>query len=254
MFHTIASHPAQPAPLQPADPRPADLLRHGYPAWVRDLAAGTRIAFHGILFGTAGVIAGATVPGMAGAYLGPLIGAIAAAACVRGAWALTARDPGGGVEIAPPAARWAVRIGLSAAAVACGLQLLVVAVPADWSGLGWAVPAGRVLALAGAAGHFAFLCHLARVSQHIPNDALVHRARFAAYGFGLSLVAVAGLGTRAASTASPTLATSAAAYSLIVALVALLVYAVLTLQLLRRLDRALSIQADYASGMASRGR
>jgi hypothetical protein len=256
MIQAVASHHARaPSPATPAaQPLSSDLLRYGHPAWVRSLADAAAIALWGVALGLAAAVVETTAPGAAGRWAGPLAGITAAVVCARAAWKLTAPDPTGQVEMTSRAMRWTVRVALCAWVAKHVLQMFLVAAPADVHWLKWVLLAALCAGLAGVAGQFALLRHLSAMALRIPNPTLSHRAGFVGRGYPIAIAGVTLLGALAPGAAASNTFRAVAAYATIVVLVALCVYSVLYAHLLHRLRRALSIQGDYARGIASRAR
>ena len=254
MILTIDSRGAAAPSVDPTIPvPPEDLLRHGQPRWVRRLSGATRVTACGVLLFVTGAILAATVPGSLGAWVGPLVGVAGAALWARGAWVLTAADPSGRIAVGSSASRWSIRAGMVVGTVAWGLQAVAAVAPPDWQ---WQ-PRVHLAAVAGgaigAAAIFALCRHLASLALRVPNPLLARRARFVGWGVG---VAQAGSASLAAvdpvAFANAGVFRAVAIYTTIFMLVALVVYGVMCLHLLRRVGRALSIQADFAQGLASR--
>jgi hypothetical protein len=229
-----------------------ELVRYGKPAWVRSLAKGAGIGGWGVLLGVAAAVASATVPGPLGKWLGPVFAIAAGLVLFRGASLLTKRDPSWQVTVGSGAVRWFVRFAMVVWVASRGVHFVPLLAPHDW------MMSMRLLELIaigaglfGVAGQFALLHHVNLLALRIPNAALSRRARIVRPAYSIALIA---------ATMLPAVMPHAAAYAryagyaTIVALFALLVYGVMALVLLNRLQRALAIQADYAQGIASRAR
>jgi hypothetical protein len=222
-----------------------EILKYGDARWVRGLARGARLCEWAVLLAVGATILGATTRGSAGQWIGYIAAVAAGALQLRAAWLLTASDPAGQIAVGSPRVRWAIRA--AATASVCGTALLVFRIDPlrQWLPLVSILTAVLALAAPFAALHFIHLLAL-----RVPNHELARRARVMRWAYcGALAVAVV--------TLNPLLPPAithlrAAAYAAVASLVALAAYGVMCGVLLRRVRRALSIQADYAHGLSTR--
>lgn len=222
-------------------------IKYGEPGWLRGLARGAGRCEWAVLAAVGGIVVGATAGGRAGQWASHVLAVVAAVLQLRGAWLLTAPDPAGQIDVAPPSVRWALRA--AAAASLAGTVLLVFHFEPLRRWLAFVSVATSVLALA---APFATLYFVHLLSLRVPDFSLARRARVVRWAYcGALAVAVVTLNPLL----PPAIAhTRAAAYAAVASLVALSAYGLMYATLLRRLRRALSVQGDYAEGLAARAR
>ena len=224
-----------------------ELLKYGDARWVRGLARGTGLCEWAVLLAVAATILGGTTRGSAGQWLGHLAAVAAGVLQLRAAWLLTASDPAGQILVGSARVRWALRAAATASVGGTALLVFRLDPLRQWLPLVAIVSA--VLALA---APFAALNFIHLLALRVPNAALARRARVVRWAYcGALAVAVV--------TLNPLLPPAithlrAATYAAVASLVALGAYGVMCAVLLRRVRRALSIQADYAHGLSARAR
>jgi len=161
-----------------------DLIRYSDPAWIRSIR-------RGVIFSMIATAIGVVAMLLAFAFRGNQIAQIASSFIVElffliGAWLLTMPDPGGVGEDKYGRARRVIRftlfVGLANHAVTFALQTSV-----------WTPPAraalqmlGCVAAVVGVVGQFATLSYLSQLALRIPDDRIARRAHFLMYALGMS--------------------------------------------------------------------
>ena len=243
-----------------------DLLRYSEPRWLQNLSSGAGFVFWGLLLSIAVSFVGGIVAQFVGPWVGPLFGIAGGIVYLYGAWLLTEPDPSGLGERQYGRARQIIRVALAASIVGQVLQFIAAT----------AAPSPEVMVtfgiitmaagLIGVVGQFAMLRYLERLARRIPDDSLSKMARTLFWGYGGALalgVLLGGAAAIAAATlgSTPPVAGApggggpgpgmagvlgAAAIFGCLIFIALLVFGIMFLVLLRRLQSAFSQQAHYA--------
>jgi hypothetical protein len=236
-----------------------DLLRYSDPTWLQNLSTGAGLAFWGILLNAVGGFVAGIVAQVAGAWTGPLMGIAAGLLYLYGAWQLTQPDPSGLGENRYGRARQIIRVALVVGVLSQFLQF-VVATTAPPRELFIAIGVVATGAgLVGVVGHFAMLRYLDRLAQRIPDPALAKSARTLFWAYGSTMAAAIVLGGAVAIAlalnggarfqGAPGAAAGLLGTAAFVGCglgIALLVFGIMFLVLLRRLQGAFSLQAHYA--------
>jgi hypothetical protein len=226
-----------------------DLLRYSDPQWVMELSHGTAYMFWGILLGIAVGFVGGLVAAALGPWIGPFLNVIGGAVSLYGAWLLTQPDPSGIGEDKYGTSRRIIRIGLAANVLGYVVQIVgVTTVPPPEMRVAIGVVA-VVVGLVGVVGQFATLRYLERLSLRLPDERLSKSARTLFWGYGITLLATVLLGgIVAVAMATARGGPGAGPLGVIgcVAVIALLVFGIWFLVLLRQLQGAFAQQAHYA--------
>jgi hypothetical protein len=237
------------------------LLRYSDPEWVAGLARGTAFVFWGILLGfLVSFTAGVFLRNYFGPRVSAIVGAMGGLVYLYGVWLMTEPDPSGIGEDQYGRARRIIRFTTIVGIVQ---NVLAVAEPDVQHSRALTIAFGvasLAAGLIGVAGQFAELRYLQLLARRISDEKLSRRARFLFWAFGGSLAVVMVLGSAAGIggfvLARPGVARSVprgiigvlAAFGILtgVAVIAMLVFGLMYLLLLRRLKRAFRQQAEYA--------
>jgi hypothetical protein len=230
-----------------------DLLRYSDPEWVMNLANGAAFLFWGILLGIAVSIVGAFIAAFAGPWIAPFFSIVGGAVNLYGAWLLTEPDPSGVGEDKYGTARRIIRIGLAANLVGYVIQIIDVTtvLPPEMRVVMTVVAV--TVGLVGAVGQFAMLRYLGRLSERIPDERLSKSARTLFWGYGVTLFAsvlfggILAIAMAAAGGTRPNMA-FVGIFGILgcAAVIAMLVFGIWFLVLLRQLQASFAQQAHYA--------
>jgi hypothetical protein len=227
------------------------LLRYSDPNWVEKVGFGLAIIAWMMIIA---ILVG-FVGGFIGAFTHPAVPAIlnlgATLVSYYGVWLMTEPDPSGIGEDPMITARKVIRAALLFGVLASAIQLLEV------GGVGAAMgPAARITLIAVAVvtvlislvGEFAKFIYYEQLSRRIPNDSLANRARFLrwAYVISIGVMIIAGALTAIAAALGAGAELMGFACVIGVAGIALLVFGILTIILVFRLQAAVRIQARLA--------
>ena len=255
-LHVNARCPECGAPVGVAVHGP--LLRYGDPQWVRNLSRGAGVYFWGIIVGILlGIVAGLFVLAV-GKWVAPVLGMIGQGVALYGAWLLTEPDPSGIGEDQYGLARRVIRLSLL-----CGVVQFFINFSTGYAQFSRELTVTLMVASGAASllnvmGQFAMLRYLERLAQRIPNPRHSARARFLfwAYGGALAFVVLLGgvIGIAGYLAAGRGMAPGTGAVSMLAGLaclmvpvgIALVVFLVMFLVLLYRLQVAFDEQAKFA--------
>lgn len=220
------------------------LLRFSDVAWLHKLKRGVDLILYGILLSVIVGIVGGIAATAAGSSAAPLLVNIITLGLglmvAYGQWLLTEPDPSGRGEVQYGTMRKLVRASVIASIFSSVLNLL----PVDRSSSAVSyvlVSIGVILALITIVGYIAFFFYLSRLAARVPDELSMNRSRFLGWAFPVSYGAMIILGLIAA------LGQSLAAGGLaIVVLIAVIVFAVMSLFLLGRMRRNFREQAERA--------
>jgi MFS family permease len=236
-----------------------DLLRYSEPQWLQGLSTGAAFCFWGILAAVAIGFVGGILAQVVGPWVGPLTGIAGNVVYLYGAWLLTQPDPSGLGENKYGRSRQIIRVALVTGVFSQFLQFVVLTTaPSPELMVAFGVVA-TAAGLFGVVGQFAMMRYLDRLAQRIPDPTLSRSARTLFWGYGLTLAAAVLLGgafmiamaVNGNAGGAPGGATgmgvlgTAAVFGCGVA-IALVVFGILFLVLLRRMQGAFSLQAHYA--------
>jgi hypothetical protein len=236
-----------------------DLLRYSEPQWLQGLSTGAAFCFWGILASIAVGFVGGILTQVVGPWVGPLVGIAGNVIYLYGAWLLTQPDPSGLGENKYGRSRQIIRVALVVGVLSQFLQfVMLTTAPSPEVTIVFGV-ASTAAGLVGVAGQFAMLRYLDRLAQRIPDPRLSKSARTLFWGYGLAMVAAVLLGGaiviamavngNAGGPPSGAMGVgvlgTAAVFGCGIA-IALLVFGILFLVLLRRLQGAFSLQAHWA--------
>jgi hypothetical protein len=253
------------------------LLRYGDPGWVRDLGRGAGLMFWGILASVVLGLLAALLNLAFGPYVGQTVALLGSLIQLYGVWLLTAPDPSGIGEDEYGTARKVIRVALVVGLVANVIQIFngsASAVTANSSRLTFVLVVVTVGGgLVGLVGQFAMLRYLEKLTLRIPDDKLSRRARVLFWGYGCSLAAMVLVGSAGAMVAvyasratapgasggavtfgAGTIGVVAAASIFaFAALVSMLVFGIVFLILLHRLQQVFAEQARFADYLWGKG-
>jgi len=230
-----------------------DQLRFSDPVWVRTLASGmTWIVwgiFLGILLGVLIMIVEFALPNTDPLTLS-LIGSVPSLVALVGYWRVTAPEPDV-MEVKALTLRSFVRWTMVPSAVINLVVLFGIYIDPLI-----AHSIGVLGSLIGLAGYLALFVYARRLALRVPDEGLAHQTRVVMWGTVISLgtlmVSIAIIALTATSTASPT-PSLVAAVPLCMAGIAYLVFAIWSLVLIVRYQRAASAAADSAERTWAQG-
>ncbi len=227
----------------------ADLLRFAHPAWVERVSLGMRILLWmiliSILAGVLAIVVGTTL----GPIFSDMISLAGAAAAYYGAWLLSEGEPGGTSDRPAIRARKMVRIGLIlgiGGSIGISMTEYLPMPDALALALGIVAALASIGSVVGEWGKFMLYENFAR---RLPDDAMAKRAKFLRYAYAITLAFLVVGGGALAIAASIWPAASVLpviAVCLAPAGIALLVFGIMTLRLLLKLNKALKEQAVIA--------
>ena len=228
-----------------------DLLRFSDPRWLRTLQRGARLIVAGFAVLILGMIAvaliGMTATDVTG--MGSIVMIAGSVLALVGTWLLTQPDPSGIGEDRYGTSRKFIRVALVVGASDTLLQKIqeTAFVPPD---LHLILKVVSVIAsIIGLAGFLAQMNYLSKLAARIPDYKLVDRARLVMWGVAMSYGTIIACGVIVAvAAAQVTTGVTIAPIGciVIIALIALVVYLIVSLRLLEKLGRAFGEQADLA--------
>jgi len=236
------------------------VLRYGDPEWVRKLARGAAFVFWGIIVALVVGFVSVFVSMAAGPLIGPLFYFAGGLVYLYGAWVLTEPDPSGSGEDRYGTVRKIIRVTLLVSLAQGFFSALTqrsIAAP----GLAAALGMGSVaMEFVGVVGDFATLSYLGRLAERIPDPALASRAQLLFWGYGSTrAVSVVARGAstllglfipRGAAAGLPAAGTVGVYMGLgclsLATLVGMLVFGIMYLVFLYRLQVEFDRQAEYA--------
>jgi hypothetical protein len=229
------------------------LIRYSDPNWVDTLRRGINL----IIFGVIATILGVFVAAFLSVGGSPLLAMVlmfgADLLIVAGSWLLTAPDPSGIGEDAYGVSRKVIRITLIIRVVNNLTSFLERTGGIDPGIRQMLVAVGAIAQIAGVVGFVAMLNYLGKLADRIPDDYLSARANFLKWAIGTCYVIVIGFGAVAALAVRSAGKPSAALGSVIglgcivmIAGIALLVFGIMYLFFLDKLNKQLREQSELA--------
>ncbi len=221
-----------------------DLLRYANPEWLRKVSTGVRIIVWMILIGFLGGIASQFVRELA-----VIISLTMTAVGVFGAWLLTEPEPGGAINARMGRARKIIRIAVMLAVASQLLSLIYIfsSVP-EFIELPFEILVA-LLGLASIVGEYFKFALYEHFAARIPDKFLKKRAGFLRVALPVTLVVLIvfafGFGLLASAGAGSVVGVGIVCFG-VPMMIAIIVFAVMTLFLLLRLNKALKQQAALA--------
>jgi hypothetical protein len=232
------------------------LIRYSDPAWIDTLRRGINCIMIGVLTAILGYFAGACLSrGVGNSIPSILLSLCSSVLLVAGGWFLTAPDPGGVGEDAYGTSRKVIRVTLAirVASDLIGFAETTGTFPPDVRRM--MVLIGFIASAGGVVGWVATLNYLSKLADRIPDDWLAQRAQFLMYAIGICngiFVAIIGFIAlsvgpgRGPSPSSAMGSIMGLACIMIIAGIALLIFYVMYLSLLDKLNKQLKEQAELA--------